>query len=140
MRTLLFVSCLVGTVVLTACGSSLDMPPSSPGLWLDFPPGMTREFANINPGNSVTIGARVLNRDGEPVAGVEVIWDDLFRPAGAQPERSFTNAEGLVSATWLMRPLNNGVFSARQNIKGYVIGADNSPIEYRALVVRCTRC
>ncbi len=131
---------LLACVALAACRSPYDVPPSQARLWLDYPPGAEADIANINPGISVVISAQVLSADREPVQGVEVIWDDLFNPAGAQPARSLSDAQGMVYATWTMRPLNNGVFSARQTIKAYVHGADHSPIEYRALVVKCTRC
>jgi len=130
---------LLGLVAVGGC-ESFALPPNNPNLVLNYAPGSSHVFPSLNPGDIVTLSVQVTTSGGKPVKGVEVIWDDLFSPVRAQPQRSLSDSSGQVTAAWTLPLLPNGTFSQEQSIRAYLPGADNSPLTFTALVVRCTRC
>jgi hypothetical protein len=135
---------LAGVLALSLLSSggcqSFAAPPNAPRLVLHYPDGFVADLPHLNPGDRVPVAVLVTTSHGAAVAGVEIIWDDGFYPSHLQPYRLLSDAAGRVTVTWVLAPLPEGTFSERQSIRAYLPGADNSPIEYRALVIPCTRC
>lgn len=130
---------LIGLAVTAAC-QEFSSPPVNPTPRLEYPSGVVADFPHLNPGDTVTVMVRVTSGNGKPAEGIEVIWDDGFVSPSVLPIRSMTDAGGIASGRWAVRPLVSGVFSQRQWVRALVPGAENSPLEFRATVVRCTRC
>jgi hypothetical protein len=107
---------------------------------LHYPSGVAADFPNHNPGDSLTIVAVVTDHRGRPVSGIEVIWDDGRWPVGAEPSHAFSDSRGMATARWILRPLTPGSFSDQRSIRAYLPGAQNSPLEYRTLVMPCGKC
>jgi hypothetical protein len=132
---------LAAVVLLAAAGcGSFEPPPNAPAMQLRYPSGVSGDLPHLNPGDTIPIAALVTDFKGNPVAGVEVIWDDGRWPVGAQPSHVLSDSRGRAAATWNIRPLTGGAFSEARSIRAYLPGARFSPLEYRALVVECTRC
>ena len=131
---------LVGLIAVGGCRTPFDLPPNQRALELRYPEGFFATFPHLNPGDIVAVAVQVTTSGGKPVKGVEIIWDDGFFPVRAQPQRSQSDSMGQVTATWVLGPLPNGTFSQQQSVRAYLPGAGNSPLEFTALVVRCTRC
>jgi hypothetical protein len=130
---------LIGLGAIAAC-QEFDPPPINPTPRLDYPSGVVADFPHLNPGDTVTVAVRVTSGNGKPAAGVEVIWDDGFVTPSVLPIRSITDGGGIASGRWAVHPLQSGVFSQKQWVRALVPGAENSPLEFRATVIRCTRC
>lgn len=132
--------CLMLGLALSAGCQQYEPPPINPTPRLDYPSGFAADFPHLNPGDTVTVAVRVTTGNGKPAAGVEVIWDDGYVTPAVLPPRSTTNAAGIATGEWTTRALPAGVFSQPQWVRALVPGADNSPLEYRSIVTRCTRC
>lgn len=130
---------LIGLAVTAAC-QEFDPPPVNPTPRLDYPSGVVADFPHLNPGDTVIVMVKVTSGNGKPAQGVEVIWDDGFVSPSVLPARSMTDGGGIASGRWAVRPLLAGVFSQRQWVRALVPGAENSPLEFRATVILCTRC
>lgn len=132
--------CLLLGLALSAGCQQYEPPPINPTPRLDYPSGFAADFPHLNPGDTVIVLVRVTSGNGKPAEGIEVIWDDGFVVPSVLPSRSITNGSGTASGRWAVRPLLPGVFSQKQWVRALVPGAENSPLEFRATVIRCTRC
>lgn len=130
---------MLGLAFSAGC-QQYEPPPINLTPRLDYPSGFAADFPHLNPGDTVTVAVRVTTGNGKPAAGVEVIWDDGYVTPAVLPFRSTTDAAGIATGQWITRALPSGVFSQRQWVRALVPGADNSPLEYRSIVTRCTRC
>lgn len=130
---------MLGLALSAGC-QAYEPPPINLTPRLDYPVGFAADFPHLNPGDTVTVAVRVTTGNGKPAAGVEVIWDDGYVTPAVAPFRSVTDGAGIATGQWITRALQSGVFSQRQWVRALVPGADNSPLEYRAIVTRCTRC
>jgi len=130
---------MAGLLASTGCGS-FEPPPNQPAMQLHYPTGVGADLINHNPGDSVPIVAVVTDHGGKPVPGIEVIWDDNRWPIGAQPSRVLSDSLGRARTLWILRPLSPGTFSDPRSIRAYLPGAANSPLEYRTIVMPCSKC
>ncbi len=139
MSTSLPLLALAGLLASTGC-NSFEPPPNQPPMQLQYPTGVSANLINHNPGDSVPIIAMVADHRGKPVPGIEIIWDDGRWPVGAQPARVLSDSQGRARTLWILRPLTPGTFSDPRSIRAYLPGAANSPLEYRTIVMPCSKC
>lgn len=130
---------MLGLALSAGC-QAYEPPPINLTPRLDYPVGFTADFPHLNPGDTVTVAVRVTTGNGTPATGVEVIWDDGYVTPAVVPFRSVTDGAGIATGQWTTRALPPGIFSQRQRVRALVPSADNSPLEYRSIVTRCTRC
>ena len=127
----------IGLLVSAACGSFAPPPVTSAVVW-NYPEGFAVDFPHLTPGNRVAIATEVTTARGEPVEGPEIRWDDGYAVVEIQPQQLFADRSGIARAQWLMRPLPGSQYSRLVVVHGYLPGANNSPVEYRAIVIACS--
>ena len=132
LRTALLPLCLA------ACQQSAA-PSVEATLSLHYPPGIVADLPHRSPGTIVQLQAQVLTERGRPVLGVEIIWDDGRLIPNLRPPRSLTDTAGIARTDWVLGPLAPDQFSIIREVRAYLPGAVNNPLQYRIEVIQCTR-
>ncbi|HXI20647.1 MAG TPA: Ig-like domain-containing protein [Gemmatimonadales bacterium] len=115
---------------LLECKAAFDIPPIARPLTISYPPGVVGDLPTSAIGAMVPLRVLVTDFTGRPQAGVAVIWDGQADPPPVLPAQTTTDADGLASATWEVRP-----YTGLQKAWAYLPGAEGNPVEFRVVVV-----
>lgn len=124
--------------VLTGC-ADYAAPVTSPSYTLAYPQGVVADFPNQAPGAVLEVSAQVLTSRGKPAVGVVVNWVDGYVSPAVQPQYATTDSAEIARARWATRAPHPGQFDRPQVLRGYLPGADHSPLEFRVTVYPCSK-
>ena len=129
---LLLVSCLIG------CDDS-STAPITPQPHIELGPGMANLLPHQQEGTRFPLTVLV-TVNGNPAAGVEVLWDDGRRPSNLSGNRSVTNADGIAQMIWNLPYILPTLGWATYTAQAALPGASGNPIAFTLEVYRCTKC
>ncbi len=107
----------IPALMLTACSSD-DAPTSSTSARDATAVFLTVEFTVVPTNTDMTVEAKVLDENGDPISGKDVYWSYSGPGGSFNPNPSTTNANGIATTDFSSANCGSGYITAKAKIKG----------------------